>query len=192
VRAARQTIASSRTAKKKRHKKSRSLDDRNMKPDWRTLRRSPFFHRYPDLITVSSSLPRCLPLTSAVFQPPSSSSSSSSSDSSPLSSRRSAMDDNGCCEVPLTCSPVKLGEAGRMSGGAAESESDSVPDTGAAAGDLNYLASNISGFHIYHSYVRTLSFLYAERTDNFRSTSCGDGGCATRDMKFGIKDDYSV
>jgi hypothetical protein len=64
--------------------------------------------------------------------------------------------------VPPACSPVRFVDAGRMSGGAAESESDSVPDTGAGA--LSYLASNISGIS-YISYVCANLVLPVGRTN---------------------------
>lgn len=73
---------------------------------------------------------------SADFHPPSS--SSSSSESSPLPDLLSAIDDSGCCidDVPACKLPltpwvdVWLDEA-KMSGERIESESDSVPETGA-------------------------------------------------------------
>lgn len=89
------------------------------------------------MITVSSA--RSSPIGSADRQLPSSS-SSSSSDSSPLavSRSRSAIDESrgGCDELPeSTALAVATGGAETVSGEKTESESDSVPDTGRAAGD---------------------------------------------------------
>lgn len=82
-------------------------------------------------MTLSSTEPRALACTSAVFHPPSSTSSSSSV-SSPLPDLLSAMEVKGGCEdeVPI-CRPEKWAEDDRMSGVRIESESDSVPETGA-------------------------------------------------------------
>lgn len=101
-----------------------------------TFLRSPFFHRYPDLMTLSSTESRGFPLISADFHPPSS--SSSSSESSPLPDLLSAIDDSGCCiddvpacKLPLTPWIDVWPEEAKMSGERIESESDSVPETGA-------------------------------------------------------------
>ena len=99
-----------------------------------TFRRSPFFHKYPALMTLSSIELRGLACTSAVFQPPSTASSSSSV-SSPLFVLRSAMEvRGGCDDVPAWRLeppwPIDIDTSGVR----IESESDSVPDTGRVDG----------------------------------------------------------
>ena len=99
-----------------------------------TFLRSPFFHKYPALMTLSSTeLRGLLARMSAVFHPPST--ATSSSVSSPLSERRSAIDDKGGCddEAPAWTPPAALEPPARgvdTSGVKIESESDSVPETG--------------------------------------------------------------
>jgi len=98
-----------------------------------TLRLSPFFHRYPVLITVSSTALWDL-AGEEVFHPPSPSSNSSSESSAPLPSLRSAIGFSECgvVDAPGIAGAARvdnppLGDT-EMSGDSIESESDSFPE----------------------------------------------------------------
>lgn len=151
-----------------------------------TFLRSPFFHRYPALITLSSAeLWRWPSPACAVFQPPSPS-SSSSSESSPLPDLRSAIDDRGCCWIELpgiivpATGPIPEGER-FQSGVKIESESDSVPETGGTDTDgggyklLVTMTINSGKWKL----LLTLVVLFAtDEMESFRWISWGEGGAA--------------
>lgn len=108
-----------------------------------TFLRSPFFQRYPLLITTSFRPPRSWPFHVACASP----SSSSSESSSPLWDLRSAIaDSGGCATAPARkLGPAVYGDGGTRSGERIESESDSVPDTVDVSGFGSWARQKMSG-----------------------------------------------